>query len=61
MGTSRRSLKSHREVILSESMNVYIDRVAGKRDPIGLDKTREHVKVRIDKLKQIKRDNENHY
>jgi hypothetical protein len=40
--------------MVSESMNVYIDRVECKRNPSpeNIEQTRDHVKYRVKKLKE---------
>ena len=49
---NRRDRIKHRQIVLSEAMNVYIDRVTGKRNPnpTRLEATREYIKLRRNKL-----------
>ena len=47
---NRRDRIKHRQTVLSDAMQVYIDRVTGKRNPARIENTREYVKYRRNKL-----------
>ena len=49
---NRRDRIKHRQTVLSDAMQVYIDRVVGKRNPnpTRMEATRDYIKYRREKL-----------
>jgi hypothetical protein len=52
----KKPLLDHRRETYDRAMQVFIDRVVGKRSNTcdRLDKSREHVEIRLEKLRQIR-------
>jgi hypothetical protein len=50
---NKKRLREHRRFVYADAMQVYIDKVVGKRPPVFLERTLNHVIYRKQKLQNV--------